>query len=61
MAGVGSCEVAPGQLGSAEYLQRGGRIGRAQAWVGQALSIKPVLIMKDGVIDQLAKQAAQNM
>ncbi|MGP4018006.1 DegV family protein [Saccharopolyspora sp. 5N708] len=38
-----------------EYLQRGGRIGRAQAWLGQALSIKPVLILKEGIIDQLAK------
>lgn len=38
-----------------EYLQRSGRIGRAQALLGQALSIKPVLIMKDGIIDQLHK------
>ncbi|MFD0921085.1 DegV family protein [Saccharopolyspora rosea] len=38
-----------------EYLQRSGRIGRAQAWLGHALSIKPVLAMKDGVVDQLAK------
>ncbi|QUH04623.1 DegV family protein [Saccharopolyspora erythraea] len=38
-----------------EYLQRGGRIGRAQAWLGQTLSIKPVLQLKDGVIDQLGK------
>ncbi|TDD41557.1 DegV family protein [Saccharopolyspora elongata] len=38
-----------------EYLQRGGRIGRAQAWLGQTLSIKPVLVLKEGVIDQLTK------
>ncbi|KAA5832684.1 DegV family protein [Saccharopolyspora hirsuta] len=38
-----------------EYLQRGGRIGRAQAWLGQALSIKPVLALKEGIIDQHAK------
>lgn len=38
-----------------EYLRRSGRIGRAQATIGQALSIKPVLILQDGVIDQLAK------
>ncbi|MEU6268706.1 DegV family protein [Saccharopolyspora shandongensis] len=38
-----------------EYLQRGGRIGRAQAWLGQALSIKPVLVLKEGIIDQLTK------
>ncbi|MCI2423271.1 DegV family protein [Saccharopolyspora sp. K220] len=38
-----------------EYLRRGGRIGRAQAWLGQTLSIKPVLILKEGIIDQLAR------
>ncbi|MGW1676634.1 DegV family protein [Saccharopolyspora sp. NPDC002376] len=38
-----------------EYLQRGGRIGRAQAWLGQTLSIKPVLALKEGIIDQHAK------
>ena len=26
-----------------EYLQRGGRVGRAQAWVGGALKVKPIL------------------
>jgi DegV family protein with EDD domain len=26
-----------------EYLQRGGRIGRAQAWLGSTLKIKPIL------------------
>lgn len=33
-----------------EYLQRGGRIGRAQAFVGGLLNIKPVLSLRDGVI-----------
>jgi DegV family protein with EDD domain len=26
-----------------EYLQRGGRVGRAQAWLGSALKVKPIL------------------
>ena len=26
-----------------EYLRRGGRIGGAQAWIGSALKIKPIL------------------
>ena len=26
-----------------EYLQRGGRVGRAQAWLGSALRVKPIL------------------
>ncbi|MFC7340915.1 DegV family protein [Saccharopolyspora griseoalba] len=38
-----------------EYLARSGRIGRAQAMLGQALSIKPVLTLQGGILDQLAK------
>ena len=30
-------------LDTLEYLQRGGRIGRAAAWFGGALQIKPIL------------------
>jgi DegV family protein with EDD domain len=30
-------------LDTLEYLQRGGRIGRAAAWIGGALQIKPIL------------------
>jgi len=33
-----------------EYLARGGRIGRAQAWAGELLSIKPILTIDDGEI-----------
>jgi DegV family protein with EDD domain len=33
-----------------EYLQRGGRIGRAQALAGELLSIKPILAIVDGEI-----------
>lgn len=29
-----------------EYLQRGGRVGRAQAWLGGTLRIKPILSME---------------
>lgn len=38
-----------------EYLRRGGRVGRAQAMIGQTLSIKPVLTMRDGQLEPLAK------
>ena len=31
-----------------EYLARGGRIGRARAWAGELLNIKPILTIKDG-------------
>ncbi|WP_131104014.1 DegV family protein [Ornithinimicrobium sufpigmenti] len=33
-----------------EHLRRGGRIGRAQALVGSALAIKPLLTIKEGVV-----------
>ena len=37
-------------LDTLEYLQRGGRIGRAQAFVGGLLNVKPVLECHDGDI-----------
>ena len=33
-----------------EFLARGGRIGRAQAWAGELLSIRPILTVDDGEI-----------
>ena len=33
-----------------EYLRRGGRIGSAQAWVGGALKIKPIMTFDDGIM-----------
>jgi DegV family protein with EDD domain len=33
-------------LDTLEYLQRGGRVGRAQAWLGGTLRIKPILSME---------------
>ena len=38
-----------------EYLQKGGRIGRAQALLGSLLKIKPMIILRDGVVDSLGK------
>ncbi len=34
-----------------DYLQRGGRIGSAQARIGGALSVKPILTMVDGKVE----------
>lgn len=39
-----------------EYLQRGGRIGGAQALLGSLLQIKPILIFVDGHVDQFGKE-----
>ena len=39
-----------------EYLQKGGRIGRASALVGSVLSIKPILGVEDGVVTALDRK-----
>lgn len=42
-------------LDSLEFLRRGGRVGTAQAILGQALAIKPLLTVADGQIQLLEK------
>jgi DegV family protein with EDD domain len=37
-------------LDTLEYLQRGGRIGKARAFVGSLLSVKPILKLQDGEV-----------
>ena len=39
-----------------EYLVKGGRIGGASALLGSMLQIKPILVLKDGVVDQFEKE-----
>lgn len=43
-----------------EYLQRGGRIGKAQRWLGQALGVKPLLHLDDGQVAPLEKVRTRN-
>ena len=38
-----------------EYLQKGGRIGKARALVGTVLKIKPMIVLRDGVVHELGK------
>jgi len=38
-----------------EYLKRGGRIGTARAFLGSMLKINPILTIKDGVTEGVAK------
>lgn len=38
-----------------DFLERGGRIGKAQALLGTMLNIKPMLILEDGEIEPLEK------
>ena len=42
-------------LETLEYLQKGGRIGRAQALLGSALKIKPMIIARDGAVHPLGR------
>jgi DegV family protein with EDD domain len=42
-------------LDTLTYLQRGGRIGRAQALVGALLNVKPILTVDDGEVAPLAR------
>lgn len=38
-----------------EYLQKGGRIGKASALAGSLLNIKPILLLNDGVLEPHSK------
>jgi DegV family protein with EDD domain len=44
-----------GALDTLEYLKRGGRIGNARALLGSMLSIKPILEVRDGVVEESGK------
>ena len=45
-----------GSLDTLENLRRGGRIGAAQALLGSLLSIKPVIEVRDGVVEAESRQ-----
>lgn len=38
-----------------EYLKRGGRIGGASAFLGTAINLKPILMLKDGIVEAHTK------
>jgi DegV family protein with EDD domain len=38
-----------------EYLQKGGRIGKAQALAGSLLHVKPILSIRDGVVEPIGR------
>ncbi len=54
-AAVGSMKVF-GAIDTLEDLKRGGRIGGAQALLGSLLSIKPVIEVRDGKVEEESKQ-----
>lgn len=43
-------------LDTLEYLQRGGRIGKARALLGTLLKIKPLITIRDGEVHDFAKE-----
>ena len=42
-------------LDTLEYLQRGGRIGKARALLGALLKVKPMIIVRDGEVQPLGR------
>jgi DegV family protein with EDD domain len=42
-------------LDTLDYLARGGRIGRAAAWAGQLLKVKPILTIRGGEVVPLKR------
>jgi len=43
-------------LDTLEYLQKGGRIGKARALMAKMLKIKPMIILREGMVHELAKE-----
>jgi DegV family protein with EDD domain len=56
---VGRTHVV-GIVDTLDHLQRGGRIGGAAALVGSLLSIKPVIEVRDGVVEQESRQRTRS-
>jgi DegV family protein with EDD domain len=49
-----------GAIDTLENLKKGGRIGGAQALLGSMLQIKPVIEVRDGVVEQESKQRTRS-
>ncbi|MBU0975398.1 MAG: DegV family protein [Patescibacteria group bacterium] len=44
-----------GVIGTLKYLEKGGRIGKAKAWLGGLLSFKPVITHMNGTLEPISK------
>lgn len=42
-------------LDTLEFLEKNGRIGKAQAWLGTMLSVKPLITLEDGAVAPLSR------
>ena len=47
-------------LDTLDYLIKGGRIGKARGAIGKLLRIKPMIILRDGEVNDLAKERARS-
>ena len=47
-------------LDTLEYLEKGGRIGKARALLGTILRIKPMIIVRDGEVHELGKERTRS-
>src|SRR5579884_2956645 len=52
--------IVLGLVDTLEHLEKGGRIGGARAMLGSLLSIKPVLAVVDGVVEEESKQRTRS-
>lgn len=52
---IGRTEIY-GALDTLENLKKGGRIGSAKALLGSMLSVKPIIHIKDGAVEEAGKQ-----
>jgi DegV family protein with EDD domain len=48
-----------GAFDTLEYLERGGRIGKAQAFLGSLLKVNPVISLKDGEVHPYARERSR--
>lgn len=49
-----------GAFDTLEYLERGGRIGKAQAFLGSLLKINPVISLKEGEVSPYARERSRD-
>ena len=47
-------------LDTLTYLQKGGRIGKAQAFLGSVLNVKPILTIQDGVVHPVERARSRS-
>jgi fatty acid kinase fatty acid binding subunit len=55
MQRVGICAA----FDTLEYLERGGRIGKAQAFLGSLLKVNPIIVLKDGEVYPCARERSR--